>query len=184
MRLMGACSDALVPGLTRRLLLAVLATLAPAVAASPAGAAGHSTPLPVKARPNVGIVNIYTTLGYQDGLAAGTGMIISARVRSRRTITRSTARPVQGRRRHDPPQVQRHRRRLLGVTRHRRAATRERVGSTDDQARRRHPAARRDADRRPRERAGSRRAPSRRPAGSSPSISRSSRKTRPAIPRR
>jgi S1-C subfamily serine protease len=77
MRLIGACSDALVPGLTRRLLLAVLATLAPAVAASPAGAAGHSTNPPVKARPNVGIVNIYTTLGYQDGLAAGTGMIIS-----------------------------------------------------------------------------------------------------------
>ena len=77
MRLIGACSDALVPGLTRRLLLAVLATLAPAVAASPAGAAGHSTHPPVKARPNVGIVNIYTTLGFQDGLAAGTGMIIS-----------------------------------------------------------------------------------------------------------
>ena len=77
MRLIGACSDALVPGLTRRLLFAVLATLAPAVAASPAGAAGHSTHPPVKARPNVGIVNIYTTLGYQSGLAAGTGMIIS-----------------------------------------------------------------------------------------------------------
>jgi S1-C subfamily serine protease len=77
MRLIGACSDALVPGLTRRLLFAVLATLAPAVAASPAGAAGHSTHPQVKARPNVGIVNIYTTLGYQHGLAAGTGMIIS-----------------------------------------------------------------------------------------------------------
>ena len=74
---MGACSDVLVPGLTRRLALAVLATLAPAVAASPAGAAGHSTHPPVKARPNVGIVNIYTTLGYEDGVAAGTGMIIS-----------------------------------------------------------------------------------------------------------
>ena len=77
MRLIDACSDALVPGLTRRLLLAVLATLAPAVAASPAGAAGHSTHAPVKARPNVGIVNIYTTLGYDQGRAAGTGMIIS-----------------------------------------------------------------------------------------------------------
>jgi len=65
-----------VPGLTRRLLLAVLATLAPAVAASPAGATGHST-RSVKAAPNVGIVDIYTTLGYEDGLAAGTGMIIS-----------------------------------------------------------------------------------------------------------
>ena len=74
---MGACSDAFVPGLTRRLLFAVLATLAPAVAASPAGAAGHTAHRPVKARPNVGIVNIYTTLGFEDGLAAGTGMIIS-----------------------------------------------------------------------------------------------------------
>jgi S1-C subfamily serine protease len=76
MRLIDTCSDALVPGLTRRLLLAVLATLAPAVAASPAGAAGHTTH-PVKAAPNVGIVDIYTTLGYQNGLAAGTGMIVS-----------------------------------------------------------------------------------------------------------
>ena len=76
MRLIDTCSDALVPGLTRRLLLAVLATLAPAVAASPAGAAGHSAH-PVKAAPNVGIVDIYTTLGYQDGLAAGTGIIVS-----------------------------------------------------------------------------------------------------------
>src|SRR3954447_11736264 len=77
MGLIHACSDALVPGLTRRLLFAVLATLAPAVAASPAGAAGHSSNPAVKARPNVGIVDIYTTLGYEDGLAAGTGMIIS-----------------------------------------------------------------------------------------------------------
>src|SRR3954454_17997207 len=77
MGLIHACSDALVPALTRRLLFAVLATLAPAVAASPAGAAGHSSHPPVKARPNVGIVDIYTTLGYEDGLAAGTGMIIS-----------------------------------------------------------------------------------------------------------
>jgi S1-C subfamily serine protease len=66
-----------VPGLTRRLLLAVLATLAPAVAASPAGASGHSSAPAVKAAPNVGIVNIYTTLGYQHGVAAGTGMILS-----------------------------------------------------------------------------------------------------------
>src|SRR3954467_11421224 len=78
MGLIPACSDALVPGLTRRLLFAVLATLAPAVAASPAGAAGHSSQPAVKARPNVGIVDIYTTLGYElHGLAAGTGMIIS-----------------------------------------------------------------------------------------------------------
>jgi S1-C subfamily serine protease len=66
-----------VPGLTRRLLLAVLATLAPAVAASPAGAAGHSTHARVKAGPNVGIVDIYTTLGYDNGVAAGTGMILT-----------------------------------------------------------------------------------------------------------
>src|SRR3954447_26469896 len=77
MHLIDTCSDALVPGLTRRLLLAVLATLAPAVAASPAGAAGHSTHAPVKARPNVGIVDIYTTLGYEQGRAAGTGMVVS-----------------------------------------------------------------------------------------------------------
>jgi S1-C subfamily serine protease len=66
-----------VPGLTRRLLLAVLATLAPAVAASPAGAAGHTNHAVWKPRPNVGIVDIYTTLGFQSGAAAGTGMIVS-----------------------------------------------------------------------------------------------------------
>src|SRR3954453_585811 len=77
MRLIDTCSDALVPGLTRRLLFAVLATLAPAVAASPAGAAGHSTHARVKAGANVGIVDIYTTLGYEDGRAAGTGMILT-----------------------------------------------------------------------------------------------------------
>src|SRR5215470_15334946 len=77
MWLIDSCSHALVPGLTRRLLLAVLATLlAPAVAASPAGATGHST-LSVKAAPNAGIVDIYTTLGYQNGRAAGTGMIVT-----------------------------------------------------------------------------------------------------------
>lgn len=65
------------PGLTRRLLLAVLATLAPAVAASPAGATGHSFRVAPPAHPNAGIVDIYTTLGFQNGLAAGTGMILS-----------------------------------------------------------------------------------------------------------
>ncbi len=64
------------PGLTRRLLLAVLATLASAVAASPAGAAGHASHA-VHRGPNVGIVDIYTTLGYENGIAAGTGMILS-----------------------------------------------------------------------------------------------------------
>jgi S1-C subfamily serine protease len=67
-----------VPGLTRRLLLAVLATLVLVVAASPAGAAGHSTRAVKAANPNAGIVDIYTTLGYEDGAAAaGTGMLIS-----------------------------------------------------------------------------------------------------------
>jgi S1-C subfamily serine protease len=66
-----------VPGLTRRLLLAVLATLAPAVAASPAGATGHSTRAARHAGKNVGIVDIYTTLGYENGIAAGTGMILT-----------------------------------------------------------------------------------------------------------
>jgi S1-C subfamily serine protease len=77
MCLIRACSDALVPGLTRRLPLAVLATLASAVAASPAGAAGHSLRTAQRAGPNVGIVDIYTTLGYSSGVAAGTGMILS-----------------------------------------------------------------------------------------------------------
>jgi S1-C subfamily serine protease len=67
-----------VPGLTRRLLLAVLATLVLAVAASPAGAAGHATRAARTTSPNAGIVDIYTTLGYEDGAAAaGTGMLIS-----------------------------------------------------------------------------------------------------------
>ena len=77
MGLIVTCSHRDVPGLTRRLLLAVLATLAPAVAASPAGATGHSTTMVSTARANVGIVDIYTTLGYENGVAAGTGMIIS-----------------------------------------------------------------------------------------------------------
>ena len=63
--------------MTRRLLLAVLATLVPAVAASPVGAAGHVSFAKVKAGSNVGIVDIYTTLGYENGVAAGTGMILT-----------------------------------------------------------------------------------------------------------
>jgi S1-C subfamily serine protease len=78
MRLIHLCSHALVPGLTRRLLLAVLATLALAVAASPAGAAGHTDARAAqRTGANVGIVDIYTSLGYQNGRAAGTGMIVS-----------------------------------------------------------------------------------------------------------
>jgi S1-C subfamily serine protease len=78
MRLIDSCSHFGVPGLTRRLLLAVLATLALAVAASPAGAAGHTISLAQRSSPNVGIVDIYTTLGYENGVAAGTGMIVSS----------------------------------------------------------------------------------------------------------
>jgi S1-C subfamily serine protease len=66
-----------VPGPTRRLLLAVLAALAPAVAASPAGAAGHAKHQAKPSHPNAGIVDIYTVLGYENGEAAGTGMIVS-----------------------------------------------------------------------------------------------------------
>jgi S1-C subfamily serine protease len=77
MCLIGACCHGAVPGLTRRLLLAVLATLAPAVAASPAGAAGHATLAATKPNPNAGIVDIYTALGFQSAQAAGTGMILS-----------------------------------------------------------------------------------------------------------
>jgi S1-C subfamily serine protease len=65
-----------VPGVTRRLSLAVLATLASAVAASPAGAAGHSIH-GVRAGANAGVVDIYTTLGFPKGIAAGTGMILT-----------------------------------------------------------------------------------------------------------
>ena len=66
------------PGVTRRLLLAVLATLASAVAASPAAAAGHTTRTVGTTSANTGIVDIYTTLGYENGAAAaGTGMLIS-----------------------------------------------------------------------------------------------------------
>ena len=66
------------PGVTRRLLLAVLATLAAAVAASPAAAAGHTTRTVRTTSANTGIVDIYTTLGYEHGAAAaGTGMLIS-----------------------------------------------------------------------------------------------------------
>jgi S1-C subfamily serine protease len=77
MWLIDNCSDGAVPGLTRRLLLAVLATLAPAVAASPAGATGHTAQAAHPTHPNAGIVDIYTTLGFENGLAAGTGMILS-----------------------------------------------------------------------------------------------------------
>ena len=147
---------AFVPGLTRRLLLAVLAALVPAVAASPAGATGHSSHPPVKARPNVGIVDIYTTLGYENGLAAGTGMIVTP---SGEVLTNNHV--IAGATKFKVVDVTTHRRyasdghRLLRLARHRRPPAGARLGSADRQARRRHSPARRDAGRRPRERAGS-----------------------------
>ncbi len=57
----------------RRLVLVLMAALAPVVAASPAGAAGHAK----TSNPNTGIVDIYTTLGYEQAAAAGTGMILT-----------------------------------------------------------------------------------------------------------
>ncbi|HZD87156.1 MAG TPA: trypsin-like peptidase domain-containing protein [Gaiellaceae bacterium] len=80
MKLIDRCSHASVPGRARRLLLVVLAALASAVAASPAGAAGHArhaAKSKAKPIPNVGIVDIYTKLGYQQSTAAGTGMILT-----------------------------------------------------------------------------------------------------------
>ncbi len=68
--------DAVVPGAARCLLSVVLAVFAVVVAASPAVAAGHQAH-GSKASPNTGIVDIYTVLGYQQGEAAGTGMILT-----------------------------------------------------------------------------------------------------------
>jgi S1-C subfamily serine protease len=65
-----------VPGSARPLPLVVLAALVSAVAASPAGAAGHAK-TEAKPNPNTGIVDIYTTLGYEQSSAAGTGMILT-----------------------------------------------------------------------------------------------------------
>ncbi|HET7648191.1 MAG TPA: trypsin-like peptidase domain-containing protein [Gaiellaceae bacterium] len=56
------------------LRLLALAALATALTASPA-LAGHRT---AKADPNQGIVDIYTTLGYQQSQAAGTGIVVTA----------------------------------------------------------------------------------------------------------
>src|SRR5579862_1144096 len=74
--LIHSCSHGRVPGAARRLLLVVLAALASVVAASPAGAAGHNAPA-AKASANTGIVDIYTVLGYEQGEAAGTGMVLT-----------------------------------------------------------------------------------------------------------
>ena len=58
--------------LTSTLIAAgLLATLAPAVAASPAGAAGHANrSARTPTNPNAGIVDIYTKLGYEQAAAA------------------------------------------------------------------------------------------------------------------
>jgi len=66
-----------VPRFARRLLPVIATALASAVAASPAGAAGHTDAAQVKPSPNAGIVDIYTKLGYENGAAAGTGMILT-----------------------------------------------------------------------------------------------------------
>ena len=63
------------------LLATVLAALALALAALPAAAVAPKPP-PKPAKPQravaTGIVDIYTTLGYQNGQAAGTGMVVGA----------------------------------------------------------------------------------------------------------
>ena len=129
MRLIDTCSDALVPGLTRRLLLAVLATLAPAVAASPAGAAGHATALRGAERAQLGHRRHLHDPRYRerhrgrhrdDPLALRRGADEQPRDQRRDDL--------QGRRRDDPPDVLRHRRRLLGLARRRRAAAGARLG--------------------------------------------------------
>jgi len=60
-------------------VVALLASLLVLATAAPAAAA-HSKPhaKPKPASPNAGIVDIYTTLGYQNASAAGTGMIVSS----------------------------------------------------------------------------------------------------------
>src|SRR5579884_1331666 len=58
------------------LLAAALAVLVVALSAAPAGAATHHAQKAKRAI-KTGIVDIFTTLGYQNGEAAGTGMIIN-----------------------------------------------------------------------------------------------------------
>jgi S1-C subfamily serine protease len=65
-----------VTAVARSLRTVAIALVTVLVAAGPAAAARHA-PNP-KANPNAGIVNIYTTLGYQNASAAGTGMIVDA----------------------------------------------------------------------------------------------------------
>ena len=57
----------------RHLRLLALAALVLVAAVTPASAARPAKPT----NPNVGIVDIFTTLGFQNGAAAGTGMIVS-----------------------------------------------------------------------------------------------------------
>jgi len=67
-----------VTAVVRSLRLVALALVAVLVAAGPAAAARHAPKPQPKPNPNAGIVNIYTTLGYQNASAAGTGMIVDA----------------------------------------------------------------------------------------------------------
>jgi S1-C subfamily serine protease len=59
-----------------RLRAFAAAALLALLAAGPAAASPAAKPKP-KPNPNTGIVDIFTTLGYQNGSAAGTGMVIS-----------------------------------------------------------------------------------------------------------
>jgi S1-C subfamily serine protease len=61
----------------RRILLPAFAALLALAVAAPASAAGHGKRTKAPG-PNTGIVDIFTTLGYANGSAAGTGMIISS----------------------------------------------------------------------------------------------------------
>jgi S1-C subfamily serine protease len=62
------------PARLRAVLLAFLLVLA---VAAPAGASAARNKPKAKPSPNAGIVDIYTTLGFQNASAAGTGMIVT-----------------------------------------------------------------------------------------------------------
>lgn len=66
------------PAVLRSLRALALALLLALAVAAPASAARHAPGPKPKASPNAGIVDIYTTLGFQNAEAAGTGMIVSS----------------------------------------------------------------------------------------------------------
>lgn len=72
-RLIGTCFPSRVIRAARHLRLLALGALVLVAAVTPASAARPAKP----PNPNVGIVDIFTTLGFQNGAAAGTGMIVS-----------------------------------------------------------------------------------------------------------